>query len=252
VPPSLLARAPVAIGLAGALCGYLVLFAPLALFPQIYAGRGATAGLILTALPAGFAAAALTGDRVLPRDWSSGARATGAGLVCAATAAALSLISGSPWLAAGLLAVLGIGLGVFIPANNATIMGSIPPGASGMGGGLVNMSRGLGTALGIATVTLCLHLTHTFASGRSGTAAGGAAGGLNGPALALAVVAVAALASAATGYASRSAARTLLRRPITAPAAENGCSPQLGGDPNRGPTGRARPGAPLARGRDSP
>jgi MFS family permease len=161
-----------------------VLFAPLALFPQIYTGRGLTAGLVLTALPAGFALTAL-GDRVLPRGWSSRARATGAGMLCAAAAALLTTAAGTPAVAAVLL---GMGLGVFIPANNATIMGAIPADHSGMGGGgLVNMSRGLGTALGVAVVTLCLHLAHRFAGG--------------GSRVALLLVAVLALVAAVTGYA---------------------------------------------------
>ncbi|MFE4873675.1 hypothetical protein [Streptomyces sp. NPDC056682] len=50
------------------------------------------------------------------------------------------------------LALLGLGLGTFIPANNALIMGAIPASCSGTGGGLVNMTRGLGTALGVALV----------------------------------------------------------------------------------------------------
>jgi hypothetical protein len=52
---------------------------------------------------------------------------------------------------------LGMGLGVFAPANNALIMAAIPSGAEGTGGGLVNMARALGTALGVALVTLGLH-----------------------------------------------------------------------------------------------
>ncbi len=61
------------------------------------------------------------------------------------------------WLAV-LLAVLGLGLGTFTPANNTLVMRAIPATASGTGGGLVNMTRGLGTALGVALVTLALHL----------------------------------------------------------------------------------------------
>jgi hypothetical protein len=37
-------------------------------------------------------------------------------------------------------------------------MGAIPARAAGTGGGLVNMTRGLGTALGVALVTLTLYL----------------------------------------------------------------------------------------------
>ncbi len=64
------------------------------------------------------------------------------------------------WVAAW-LAVLGLGVGVFIPANNSAIMGAIPVGVSATGGGLVNMARGLGTALGVTLVALSLHLAGT-------------------------------------------------------------------------------------------
>lgn len=64
---------------------------------------------------------------------------------------------GAPAWAAAWLFVLGLGLGVFIPANNSTIMDAIPARMSATGGGLVNMARGLGTALGVAVVTFCLH-----------------------------------------------------------------------------------------------
>ncbi|WP_033289553.1 hypothetical protein [Amycolatopsis jejuensis] len=47
------------------------------------------------------------------------------------------------------LVVAGVGLEVFIRVNNS---GAIPARTSATGGGLVNMARGLGTAL----VTWCL------------------------------------------------------------------------------------------------
>jgi hypothetical protein len=64
--------------------------------------------------------------------------------------------------------VVGVGLGVFTPSNNTTIMGAIPIRASAMGGGLLNLARGLGTALGVALVTLAFHLGsahHTLGPG---------------------------------------------------------------------------------------
>ncbi|MFF0130339.1 hypothetical protein ACFYTG_32285 [Streptomyces mirabilis] len=67
------------------------------------------------------------------------------------------------------MALAGLGLGTFTPANNAMIMSAIPVRSSGTGGGLVNMTRGLGTALGVALVTLALHLAaggETDAGGR--------------------------------------------------------------------------------------
>jgi hypothetical protein len=47
-------------------------------------------------------------------------------------------------------------------------MGAIPTRASATGGALLNLTRGLGTALGVAMVTLALHL----GSGRSALVSG--------------------------------------------------------------------------------
>ncbi|HEX9338133.1 MAG TPA: MFS transporter, partial [Pseudonocardiaceae bacterium] len=154
VDPTLLRIRGVGAGLAGALCGYLVLFGPLVLVPIAFGHRGPLAiGLVLTALPAGFALAATTADRILPPTWRNDIR-------CAAGAAAcvLGLALMPIDLVVG-LAVLGIGLGVFTPANNSMIMTSIPHRAAGTAGGLVNMTRALGTALGVALVTLALHVS---------------------------------------------------------------------------------------------
>jgi MFS family permease len=71
-------------------------------------------------------------------------------------AAALA-VPASPVVTALLLGGLGLGLGVYIPANNAAIMATVPPGKSASAGGVVNMARGLGTALGVAAVSLALH-----------------------------------------------------------------------------------------------
>ncbi|MFE0383235.1 MFS transporter [Streptomyces bungoensis] len=158
---ALLRLRTVAFGLVGALSGYLVLFGPLVLVPVVLTARGAselTAGLVLTALPAGFALAATGGDRLLPRGLPDRGRClAGAGVFTAATAALSAVPPTAAWLAP-VLALTGLGLGTFTPANNAMIMGAIPARASGTGGGLVNMTRGLGTALGVALVTLALHL----------------------------------------------------------------------------------------------
>ena len=67
-----LAAAGTGPALLGALCAYLVLFGPLVLFPQVISARGgsaAAAGLLLTALPAGFGLAAVAADRLLPARW---------------------------------------------------------------------------------------------------------------------------------------------------------------------------------------
>jgi len=142
-------------GLVGALCAYLVLFGPLALFPQVLPGASTTTGLVLAALPAGFAAAAVLADRLLPSTQNRGL--VGAG-VCIGAGAALAVAPTEPLWVVVWLPMLGVGLGVFIPANNANIMTGVPSRMSATVGGLVNMSRGMGTALGVALVTLSLHV----------------------------------------------------------------------------------------------
>ncbi|MFI5610887.1 MFS transporter [Amycolatopsis sp. NPDC051903] len=179
----------VSLGLVGALCGYLVLFGPLALLPQVLGAHGAT-GAVLTCLPAGFAGSAIAADRVLPASLGSRTR-IGAGAVLAAAGCVVLVLVSGPWEVGVSLFAVGLGLGVFIPANNSAVMGAIPTRMSATGGGLVNMARGLGTALGVALVTLCLH-----------------AGGTGGQALALGVLAGAAVLAAVTGLASPRTPRT--------------------------------------------
>ncbi len=52
-----------------------------------------------------------------------------------------------------LLALVGAGLGLFTSPNNAGIMAAVPAQQSGLASGLLNMSRGLGTAMGLAVST---------------------------------------------------------------------------------------------------
>jgi EmrB/QacA subfamily drug resistance transporter len=151
----------VSAGLLGALCGYLVLFGPLVLIPVVLTDGGSSelhAGLVLTALPAGFALAAVGVERLLPRSWTDRGRATlGAAVSIAALAGLLVTPPTTGWLVT-LLALLGAALGTFTPANNTLVMGAIPTQSAATGGGMVSMTRSLGTALGVALVTLALSL----------------------------------------------------------------------------------------------
>lgn len=156
VRPEILRARAVSVGLIGALCGYLVLFGPLTLIPQTLGSHGQV-GLALTCLPLGFGVAAVLAQRLLPRRLGPrGRAATGSGLAALALALLAWAMPQPGWLGP-LLFVAGLGLGVFIPANNTTIMAAIPSRLSATGGGLVNMARSLGTALGVAVVTVCLH-----------------------------------------------------------------------------------------------
>ncbi len=165
---SLLSAPGVARGLGGALLAYMILFGPLVLYPQVFdalrGGVTASTGFILTALPAGFAVAAVAAERVLPAGWSDYARCWIGGAITILGAGLLAFITPSSGVTAALLAVLGIGLGVYIPANNAQIMGAVPPSSSATMGGMLNMGRGIGTAFGVALVTLSLYLVHSTGS----------------------------------------------------------------------------------------
>jgi MFS family permease len=170
--------------LLGALCAYLVLFGPLVLFPQVVTARGGSeesAGLLLTALPAGFGLAAVAADRLLPPRWPNRSRCLLGGLIAAGCLAALAVPAPGA-VSVVLLGLLGLGLGLYTPANNAEIMTAAAARDAAAAGGMVNMTRGISTALGVAVVTLSLH------------AGGPGAGPGDGAAVALAALAVVALA----------------------------------------------------------
>ncbi|MER7504407.1 MFS transporter [Nonomuraea pusilla] len=155
----------VGLGLVGALGGYLVLFGPLVLVPQVLVATGAgelAAGLVLTALPAGFALAALGAERALPARWGNRLRCVAGAAATAAGAGLLALAPGRAEALTFCLVAMGAGLGTFLPANNSVVMAAVPERMSGTAGGMVNMARGIGTAFGIAVVTLCLHLVASY------------------------------------------------------------------------------------------
>jgi EmrB/QacA subfamily drug resistance transporter len=186
-----------ATGIVAGVASYLVLFGVLLLIP-FYLARGlgygaARAGLELVALPLLFGVVAPLAGKLTDRIGPRRPMACGLTLVAAGLATLGLLRPGMAGLLL-LLAVIGGGLGLFTAPNNATIMGSVPPRQAGMASGVLNMSRGLGTALGLALTGLLF------------TVSGGASGGHAGAdhaftitALVLAAVAAGAGIVAATG-----------------------------------------------------
>lgn len=151
----------IAPGLFSGLCGYLVLFGPLVLVPVELGRRGDSAlfaGLVLTALPLGFALAATLSERLLPSSWDDRVRSAVGISGCVAALALMAVLPATASVLPLPLGLLGLSLGVFTPANNTLVMRAIPQSAAGTGGGMVNMGRSVGTALGVAAVTLTLHL----------------------------------------------------------------------------------------------
>jgi MFS family permease len=146
--------------LTGALLAYLLLFAPLVLYPSVFATWGmnvAGGGLVLSCLPAGFALAAVGANAAHLAASNRVRVAVGAAGVFAAVVANIALWR-SPGLVAVLLLLMGAFLGLAIPANNATVMTAVPASSAAVTGGMVNVARALGTALGVAVAAMGLHV----------------------------------------------------------------------------------------------
>jgi EmrB/QacA subfamily drug resistance transporter len=148
---SMLRRRGLPSGLSSGLVSYLALFGTLFIVPYYLSADHDSAtliGLQLAVLPVAIGITAPFAGRLVNR---VGARPlTAGGLVLTATGMlGIAALHSTVGILAG-LALMGIGLGCFTPANNAAIMSASPPGHAGITGGVLNMTRGLGTALGVA------------------------------------------------------------------------------------------------------
>jgi MFS family permease len=184
-------RRPFRAGVASGLLAYLVLFGSLTVTPFLleigHHQSSQTAGVELLLLPLGVGLAApIAGwlsDRVGPRPLTAG------GMALAAAALALSATVRSdlgPLLVT--LTAAGLGLGMFTPPNNAAVMAAAPRENAGMAGGIVNVTRGLGTSLGLALAGL----VYTVGAGAGPASASRAVRGYASAVVFLAVVAAAA------------------------------------------------------------
>ena len=146
-------------GATSALLSYVVLFGCLVSVP-IFLERSrhlgpVAVGIELSSLAVALAVVAPLGGAI--RDRIGSRVPTGAGMLL--TAAGMALLA-APETRADLtvvaLLVAGAGLGLFVAANNAATMFSAPQQRAGAAGGLLNMARGLGTALGVALTSLII------------------------------------------------------------------------------------------------
>jgi EmrB/QacA subfamily drug resistance transporter len=176
---SLFSRPAFSAGIASGLLSYLVLFGTLFVVPfALERGQGLSAarvGLELTVMPLALGVVAPLAGRAVDR---FGARPlTVAGMALTAIVlCVLGLTHPGHGLFVVELGLVGVGLGLFTPANNAAIMGASPRESSGMASGVLNMTRGMGTAMGLAFTGLVFGLAGGEASnatdiGRGFTAA---------------------------------------------------------------------------------
>jgi EmrB/QacA subfamily drug resistance transporter len=140
-------------GVASGLLSYLVMFGVLLVVPffleralEVGAGR---AGLELAVMPVTLGLVAPFAGRLADRVGARPLTVTGMLLVAGALTA-LALAQPGQVVLVAALALVGAGLGLFTPPNNAAIMSSAPKRDSGVASGVLNMTRGMGTALGLA------------------------------------------------------------------------------------------------------
>jgi MFS family permease len=148
-------RRALVLGLAGAGAAYLVMFGALYVIPYYLAASHiavALAGLQLAVLPVALGVAAPIAGR-LARRLEARALAAGGLLLSALGLLELAARHGTAGRTLG-LALVGAGLGVFIPLNSASVMNAAPRERAGVLSGVLNTTRGLGTALGVAIAGL--------------------------------------------------------------------------------------------------
>ncbi len=158
--PSILGLPGVWVGMGRAFGGYLVLFAPLVLFPTVFERWGlstAGGGFVLTWLPAGFALSAL-GSNFLPAAFGNHRRIVVGATTTTLAFAALVTAWTSPTATSLLLSAAGAGLGLAMPANNVEVMSAVPASFAAITGGQINVARALGTSVGVAITTAGVNL----------------------------------------------------------------------------------------------
>lgn len=158
-------------GIAAGLLSYAVLFGTLFLVPVFLEGslrRSAeSTGFTLAAVPIALAVAAPVAGVLADR---FGSRGLTAGGMILASVALLGLEKVPPqveWLLLAVLALFGVGLGAFTPPNNASIMGAAPRHRLGIASGILNMTRGMGTSLGVVATGAVLAWRRHFFAGDS-------------------------------------------------------------------------------------
>ncbi|HEY1294018.1 MAG TPA: DHA2 family efflux MFS transporter permease subunit [Chloroflexota bacterium] len=157
------------VGIVAGLLSYSVLFGSLFLIPfyleRILGRTPAEAGLLLSPIPLALGIMAPLAGALTDRFGSRLPTVVGMLLsTVALLALALMPDSGLPRTLV-LLGVLGVGLGLFTPPNNSSIMGSAPQQRLGVAGGILNMTRSIGTSLGVALTGALLALLLNAATG---------------------------------------------------------------------------------------
>ena len=149
-------------GIVAGLLSYAVLFGSMFSIPffleRVLGLSAAQTGVLLSPIPLALAVVAPLAGAVSDR---VGARLpTVTGMALSAAALLLLALQSTPNLIVTLpiLALLGVGMGLFTAPNNSSIMSAAPRERLGTAGGVLNMTRSLGTSLGVAATGAVLGL----------------------------------------------------------------------------------------------
>jgi EmrB/QacA subfamily drug resistance transporter len=150
-------------GVAGVVLSYALLYGMFFLISfalvRGYHVAEAVAGLRLASIPIAIGVAAPFSGALA--DWWGPRSPTVLGMaICIGVLLALSVMAPLERIGLviglGLLALFGVGIGLFIAPNNATTMGAAPTALSSQAGAMLNLMRSLGTSIGIATASSML------------------------------------------------------------------------------------------------
>jgi DHA2 family methylenomycin A resistance protein-like MFS transporter len=127
-------------------------------FQDVRGDTPAAAGLHIGIVAIAFGAVSFLGGRLAGR---YGTRAPILGGLSVLGLAALALAALPPFATAAvqapLLALTGAGAALVAPSMNAAILASVPSSYASVGGGVLNASRQIGTALGVAVFASSFH-----------------------------------------------------------------------------------------------
>ncbi len=187
---------------ASALLNYIAVYSVIFALPfLLIQGLGLSprhAGLVLTAQPLVMAVVApLSGtlsDRIgLRGPATTGMLLLGSGLVLLACASG----GRSLWTIAGSLAIVGLGVGIFVSPNNSALMGAAPRHRQGIAAAVLATARNVGMVLGVGLAGAVLT---TVVSQAAGQGVAGSAALVSGVRASLLAAALAAAAGVVTAW----------------------------------------------------
>ena len=127
-------------------------------FQQVRGESPARAGLHLAAITVSFGLTSVLAGRLAARYGTRGPILSGLAALALSALCAAALPSSAPYALIGpALVLMGVGAGLVAPSMNAAILASVPASLSGIGAGVLNASRQVGTALGVALFASLFH-----------------------------------------------------------------------------------------------